>query len=157
MKQADPEALFRQISDLIATMPDLTEREGDVTESRIPADTLRWLGRLHAVVEQVCGLPETVPLTMATERLHTMAADRGADQIRTIAYRALAVAEAKAPAAVQGSFIATGQGFDAFAAVGKILQSANADVFLVDPYMDASIVTDFVVLAPEGTLRWWPS
>jgi hypothetical protein len=32
---------------------------------------------------------------------------------------------------------------DAFAALAKILGSANADVFIVDPYMDATVITDF--------------
>jgi hypothetical protein len=151
MSVADPEALFRQISELIATMPDLLERHGtNVLDSRIPDETHRWLGKLYSIVDQIGGLTEATALGMAIDRLSSAAADRGADQIRTIAYRALALAEAKAPAAVQGSFIPSGHGFDAFSALGKIFASATRDILLVDPYLDATVVTDFVVLAPEG-------
>jgi hypothetical protein len=43
---------------------------------------------------------------------------------------------------LRGAFIAAGHGFDAFAAVGKALGTATADVFIVDPYADAKLLTD---------------
>ena len=57
--------------------------------------------------------------------------------------------ELHAPAELQGAFIAAGHAFDTFAAVGKALGTATADVFIVDPYADAKVLTDYAVLAPE--------
>jgi hypothetical protein len=39
---------------------------------------------------------------------------------------------------------------DAFAALAKILGSAKVDVFIVDPYMDATVITDFAGSVPDG-------
>ncbi len=150
MRTNDAEAAFRQISALVATMPDLTERDGDVLESRIPSDTLKWLGRLFPVVERISGAMDAISLRIAADNLNGVLSDRNAEKVCTIAYRALAIAEDRAPSAVQGSFIPVGHEFDAFSQIGKILETAKTDVLLVDPYMDSSIVTDFAVLAPEG-------
>ncbi|WP_434874842.1 phosphatidylserine/phosphatidylglycerophosphate/cardiolipin synthase family protein [Bradyrhizobium oligotrophicum] len=65
-------------------------------------------------------------------------------------YQALAVAELRAPRTAQGAFIPVGNTFDAFAAVSKIFGSATTDVFIVDPYMDDSVLTDFAGTVPEG-------
>lgn len=73
-----------------------------------------------------------------------------AGTILAIAHQALAKAELQAPAELQGAFIAAGNAFDAFAAVGKALGTATADVFIVDPYADAKVLTDYAVLAPES-------
>ena len=73
-------------------------------------------------------------------------------EIKNILFRALAFAELGAPASAQGAFIAAGNQFDAFSAVSKILGEAKSGVLLVDPYMDASTLMDFAVLAPEGVL-----
>jgi hypothetical protein len=51
--------------------------------------------------------------------------------------------------AVQGAFIAAGQSFDAFAAVGKVLSTAKSDVLMIDPYADATVLWDYAVAAPE--------
>jgi hypothetical protein len=74
-----------------------------------------------------------------------------AEQKITLAlYRALARAELLAPASAQGAFIPANNVFDAMIAVGKVLKTAQSEIFLLDPYMDATILTDFVVSAPEG-------
>jgi hypothetical protein len=67
-----------------------------------------------------------------------------------IVYRALAKAELKAPAPMQGAFIAARNTFDAFAIVRKVLSAATADVLIVDRYMDEVTLIDFTLLAPDG-------
>jgi hypothetical protein len=47
-----------------------------------------------------------------------------------------------APAELQGALIAVGHSLDAFAVVGKALCMATTDVFMVDPYADAKLLTD---------------
>jgi hypothetical protein len=66
----------------------------------------------------------------------------------------LARAELAAPAETQGAFITVGEQFSAISAVSKILGNARDDVLIVDAYADATILTDFAVLAPEtATIR----
>ena len=67
-----------------------------------------------------------------------------------MAHQALARAVLHAPAELQWWFIAAGHSLDAFAAVGKALGSATTDIFIVDPYSDAKLLTDYAVLAPDN-------
>jgi hypothetical protein len=57
--------------------------------------------------------------------------------------------EMNAPTDAQGTFIATGNAFDALAAVGKVFSRANKSPMIVDPYADQVLVRDFVPTAPE--------
>lgn len=79
-----------------------------------------------------------------------MLRDQNAGTILAIAHQALAKAEIRAPAELQGAFIAAGHSFDAFAAVGKALGTATTDVFIIDPYADHTVLTDYAVLAPDN-------
>jgi hypothetical protein len=77
-----------------------------------------------------------------------------ASQIADIVHRALAVAELRAPAATQGSFIPAGNAMDAFTAMSKVLGGVSKDVLIIDPYLDERALTDFAPLSPEGvTIR----
>jgi hypothetical protein len=71
-------------------------------------------------------------------------------KIRAILYRALAAAELAAPASARGSFLPAGEPFAAINAVGKVLGGARASAFIVDPYADANLLTEFAVLVAEG-------
>ena len=61
-----------------------------------------------------------------------------------------------APASAQGAFIVAGHTFDAYAAVGKALNEAKRDVFILDKYADHVVLRDFAILAPEnrGHEQW---
>ncbi len=54
-----------------------------------------------------------------------------AGQIAMIVHRTLAVAEARAPISVQGTFIVAGSDFDAFAKIGNVLGTATQDILIV--------------------------
>ncbi len=145
----DPEAAYSQARELIAAMPDL--REVDDHNHR-PAETHRWLGRFHSLLEASGRVGEAIALRLAMSSLQTkLLENKAIEDIRNIAYRTLAACELEAPVSAQGSFIPVGHGFDAFAALHKVLGTASADVLIIDPYMDAVTVTDFVPLVGEGT------
>jgi hypothetical protein len=86
---------------------------------------------------------------VAAENLDGILRPRKTQTIAAIVRRALARAEASAPAAAQGGFIATGETFDVFTAVRNVMSTAATDVLLVDPSADAKALTDYAVLAPE--------
>jgi hypothetical protein len=135
----DPEALYQQVGRLIETMPDLTAFP-------TPADTQRWLGRADALMGETGDVTDRIEFRAATAALLNI------ESLQQILYRVLGSAELKAPARARGTFIPVGNSFDAFAALSKVLQTATADVLIVDPYMDATALTDFAGAVASGVM-----
>jgi hypothetical protein len=127
---------------LVAEMPDLAR--GPITP-----ETNRWLGRAAALVELTGDTANFVSLKVASQNLATVLRETNAQTIAVIVQQALAKAEVNAPATSQGTFIAAGSTFDAYAAVGKTLAQAKTDVLMVDPYADEKVLTDYAALAPD--------
>jgi hypothetical protein len=132
----DPETVYRQLGRLIEAMPDLTAYP-------IPEEVYRWTGRAFVLVKEIDESVDAISFKMAVDNLGTTARASGAQNIKAVVYRALAIEEARAPASARGSFIPAGNKFDAFAAVSKVLQTATKDVLIVDPYMDETALTEF--------------
>jgi hypothetical protein len=142
----DPEALYIQLGRLVETIQDL-----DLGEYLLPSTTQRWLGRAAALIAEAGDISDSVLFNTAVgalTSLHTR--DRARQDIGLILYRALAVAEVRAPVSTQGTFIPAGNSFDALVAVGKVLGTATRDILIVDPYLDEKALTDFAPLAQEG-------
>ena len=87
---------------------------------------------------------------MGADGLHYPERKTNFKKLMMILHKVLAIAEIEAPPGAQGAFIPVGNVSDAFAALAKILGSAKLDVFIVDPYMDATEVMDFAGSAPEA-------
>jgi hypothetical protein len=140
----DPEALYIRLGRLVETIPDLDEYQ-------LPSTTQHWLGRAAALIAEAGDISDTVLFKAAVGALTGLATrDRARQDIALILYRALAVAEVRAPVSAQGTFIPAGNSFDAFAAVGKVLGTATRDILIVDPYLDEKALTDFAPLAHDG-------
>src|SRR5215469_8925029 len=141
----DPESLYRQLGRLLETMPDFFSGKA------WSADTHKWVGRADALIMQSGDLRDQAEwrtaIMLFDGKPHT-----AASQITTVLYRVLAAAELKAPPSVRGAFIPAGGSFDAFAALAKVLQSANKEVLIVDPYMDETALTEFGGAVPAGVL-----
>lgn len=141
----DPESLYRQLGRLIETMPDFFSGEAWST------DTHKWVGRADALVMESGDLRDQTEwrtaIMLFNEKPHA-----AASHITTVLYRVLAAAELKAPPSVRGAFIPAGGSFDAFAALAKVLQTANKEVLIVDPYMDETALTEFGGAVPAGVL-----
>jgi hypothetical protein len=140
----DPEALYAQLGRHIETMPDLSQTGAQ--------EVRMWLGRAYALVEQSKDTQDIALFRIATSNLQSgdyPTHFKGQHGIIDILYRRLGVAELNAPVSAQGAFIPAGNALDAMAAVGKVLQTAAADVLIVDPYMNEKVLTDFAPLAPE--------
>lgn len=147
----NPEALYHKLGGLLAETPDLVAFDGDWN---LPKATIEWLGQVSAVVHQAYPISvDPGRLDMASEALlKTMSPPANARQIMLILNRVLAKLEAEVPAATKGAFVAAGAEFDAFSAIAKILGDAKGDALIIDPYMDASTLTDFGGLVAEGVV-----
>lgn len=140
------EALARARA-LVQTEPNLRAVGED---NQIPPETLKWIGQLVALVDGMKLTKESAELSMADRLLIQSRGSQGATQIRSVLYKVVARAEQAAPAAAQGAFIAAGDQVDAFGAVAKIIGAATGQILIIDPYLDSTIVTDFLGAVAEG-------
>jgi hypothetical protein len=141
----DPESLYRQLGRLLETMPDFYSGAGWTT------DVHKWVARADALVMASGDTRDQIEWRAATSALELQPHTSISQMIR-ILHRVLAAAELKAPASAQGAFIPVGNSFDAFAALAKLLQTATRDVFIVDPYMDETVLTEFGTAVPAGVM-----
>jgi hypothetical protein len=140
---SETDDLYFQLGSLVAELPDLVN--GPTT-----AETEAWLKRAAALVQPVAPLADSIQLRMAIENLDGLLRARHARTIVTVVQRALARAELEAVPEARGAFITANNAFDVFAAVRRVLNAAETDVLMVDARADATALTDYVVLAPEG-------
>jgi hypothetical protein len=138
-----PEEAYFALGNLVAEQPDLTTGE-------LTPEQKAWLRRAAALVQSSASLADAIQFRLAVENLNGILRARHAKTIAGIVQRALAKAELEVPPEARGAFIAANNAFDVFAAVRKVLNTAEADVLLVDAQVDATVLTDYAVLAPDG-------
>jgi hypothetical protein len=125
----------------------------DAYES-LTADQAQWLGRADAIVKNSFEPSNYTEWIGAMRVINSPARLEALEIIRLVLYRALGAAELEAPASAKGTFIPVGAGFDAFAAMSKLLRTSSRDVLIVDPYMDDTMLTDYGGIIADGvTLR----
>jgi len=138
-----PEELYFELGRLVAEIPELAT--GPITP-----EMNDWVARAVALVEMSGSLADKIQLSVAAENLDGVLRARKAQTIAAIVHRAVVKAELDVPPALQGAFITARNAFDFFAAVRKLLAMAKADVLLVDPDADATVLTDYAALAPDN-------
>ena len=144
------QAIYIRLGHLIASMPDGVDHY-----PQSPA-VLDWLAEVQAVARASGdGLVAADLITTVMSLLKSFGAfDDGnrtadANRIYMLLKQLLFSIELRLPASAQGAFITAGNAVDALLAVGRVLQSATADVLIVDPYMDQNMLTDFAVQAQD--------
>lgn len=147
LQPLDATEALNRVRGLVQTEPDYRIIGND---EQILPETLKWIGQLGALVDAMKLNRERLNLSIAERTLLQSQGSRGGVAIRSVLYNVLAHAELKAPAAAQGAFVAAGEQVDAYGAIAKILESANGQLLIVDPYMDATLVTDFLAATPQG-------
>ena len=148
---SDSETLYRQLGRLIETMPTLTEHP-------LTQDAHLWVARAFALVKAVNNLADPALFTVAATNIGNSGRSQfeytqrinAAHEITSIVYRAFAIAEANAPNGASGAFIPIGNSFDVFSALSKLFQKATKEIFIIDPYMDETALTEFGSAVPEG-------
>jgi hypothetical protein len=114
------------------------------------APVLQWIGRAQALVDRANVGVTAMEFNAAVNKFPYSNWETGVQEVFRILHRVIAVAELHTPADVAGTFIPVGSQFDAFAAISKLLKPATKDVFIVDPYLDESVLTDFGAAVPDG-------
>jgi len=147
LQPLDATEALNRVRALVQTEPEYRIIGND---EQILPETLKWIGQLGALVDAMKLNRESLNLSTAERALLQTQGRSGGMTIRSVLYKVLAQAELKAPAAAQGAFVAAGDQVDAYGAIAKILESANGQLLIVDPYMDATLVTDFLAATPEG-------
>jgi hypothetical protein len=145
---ADWEALYHQIGQVLSEEPEIP-----FGDERGSTEILRWLGRAEALIGDVSGVVDqhrfgTLRTTMLTATL--TGAESQMRHIRSLIYAALAKAEINAPTASRGAFIPAGNSFDALTVVAGVLRECRGSILIVDPYLDAVALTDFLPMADHG-------
>jgi hypothetical protein len=143
LRKMPVEALYAQLGRLIETMPDLKAM------GPLSAETLRWLGRAHALIGEAEGGMQQVEFQQHINTLNQYR-QSGAERIAGQLYRALATVELEVPASFAGAFIPAGNTFDAMAAATRIFALAKVELLIVDPYLDEKIFIEFAPFVPVG-------
>ncbi len=143
-----PEALYMELRQLITEMPDL------VGSAEMSRETREWLAHAVALAEATGDVNDSVDAIKLKSAIDFMGhGDQllrvpNAATIAQIMERVLARAELRAPAEVRGAFIMAGDVYNAYVMVRKVLGEAKADVLIVDPYANETLL-EFALLAPE--------
>lgn len=145
MNITDWDRFYLQAGELVRELPELTGGDS------MSAEDYRWLGRLSTLIEATSSA-DSIAFKVANNNLassnsHTRRT--AIHEIKSILYRTHAYLESMASTAVQGAVIPVGAAFDALQSVGKVLAMASRDLLIVDPYMDAQMLTEFARLAHE--------
>jgi hypothetical protein len=136
------EDIYLQLGRSVSGMPDLEQ-------THATPETKTWLERVGALVQMTGGLADSIQFKVAAQNLDGALRARHARNIAAILQRALAKAELEVAPESRGAFITATNAFDIFAAVRRVLSTAQAVVLLVDVSADATVLTDYAVLAPE--------
>jgi hypothetical protein len=145
MSRPTPQALYHQLGQLRNKMPSARDL--------VKPESSQWIGQVQAVVEAVGdAIIDAATLRGCFDSIanHRVPSEKLTFKIAQSIDTVLAKLELKLPAQAQGAFIPAGGVFDGFAAVSKAMSGARSQVFLVDPYADDTLITDFVSLAPQG-------
>jgi hypothetical protein len=146
LRKIDDASALRELQALWDSFPKF---QGDISD-----DERRWLGRVHAIIDEIGVSIDSITLTTTVlPSLANTATRAGAiGSIKDMLCRALAEVETSAPASATGAFLPAGSPSDAFATVARIVREASGDVLFVDPYMNSAILTDFAQPIREGVL-----
>lgn len=143
------EALLAEFEDLLRTMPP-KERFGHEAE-----ESLSWLGRAAALIDQW-----NAPLMVhahgylnALQSPYTDELDQGYRNLLVLLHRARHDLRmhtvGPSNVAISGSMV-----FDYFDEIRKIVETAQVDVFFVDPYLDAEFISRYLPqIKPSVTIR----
>ena len=135
--------LLSEVENLIRTMPP----RGSLSFHE--EVNLEWLGRAAAVLEHA-GPNATLDFKIAVTKLHGVVNPQVGESEIVMLLRRIHYGlrlETRGPAATVHN---TGQMFDYFDELRKIIEQANKDLLFVDPYLEAEFVARYLGLVKPG-------
>lgn len=142
-------SLYADLKNLIDSAPDLERCDLHAPEVQ------RWLGRAYVTINSADESVEALTFKVYADNLDNLALRASNSQkMKATLYRVIAKVEDQIPTQSDDAFIAPGDVWGAFVQISKIFESAKSDVFVVDPFMDDSVLRDYAERLPDGaTLR----
>ncbi|MCU0834294.1 MAG: hypothetical protein MUC77_07645 [Chromatiaceae bacterium] len=128
----EPEVLLAQLRALLERMPDFEQYSPFSREHAL------WLGQAHALVDRWDKV-QAIMLQVAADTLpmELMRASNVAT-ISGVLHRAIADLELKVPGKGKVAF-AAGEVYEFFQELNKVIASSEKSIFIVDPYLDATV------------------
>lgn len=141
------EQLLAEVEDVLRAMP-LPESIFQNTD-----ETISWLGRAVAAIGR-WSVPQSIAADAAIQRIQSIDMGgnvQGFSQLKTLLHRARhdLRMETVGPMNV---VLQAGMVFDYFDAIRKVIEGARADVFFVDPYLDAEFVSRYLPHVTSGVI-----
>ena len=133
----EPEILLAQLRALMERAPDFDEY---LPTSR---EHMMWLGQAHALVSR-WNQVEAIQLKVSSDNLSPeIIREDNVATIYGVLSRAIADLEFSVPKKDQVVF-AAGKVYDFFRELNKVIETAEATVFIVDPYLDHTVIDHYI-------------
>lgn len=142
-----PEILLAQLRALLERAPDFDQYSPTSREHMI------WLGQAHALVARWKDF-EAIMLQVSSDSLTMeLTRQRNVANIFGVLHRAIADLELEVPEREQVAF-AAGEVYDFFRELNKVIESAEATIFIIDPYLDHTVFGQYLISRkPNVTVR----
>ncbi|MAM69865.1 MAG: hypothetical protein CMP91_01800 [Gammaproteobacteria bacterium] len=129
---------------LLAQMKALLERAPDFNQyTPYSKEHLLWLGQAHALIYRWNPVEGTAFQNAADFLPMELIRDNNIAKILGIVHRAIADLELDVPD-VEQSVFAAGEVYDIFRALNKVINSAENEIYIVDPYLDSTVFNHYL-------------
>ena len=142
----EKDALLGEVQSVLSSVPDVLTAFDQHTQE---ADA--WVGRASAVIRRWDKLSTSATLVIAQQKLRSFDMGdpfEGLRMITTLLYQA--EADLKMDLGRSSVVIESGQVFRYFEEVKKLVEGAKVEVFFVDPYLDAEVVSNYFTYLAAG-------
>lgn len=140
--------LYGHFKGLIQSQPDFSRYYDALNDTKRECDM--WLARAMALVEAHANPFITAPARTAVTNLSKNGRDSDIRVLNQLLLQCLASLELAVSPAAQGSFVAAGNAMDAFSALTQLFGQARSSLLVVDPYMDETLLVEFLTTVKEG-------
>lgn len=139
----EPKILLAQLRSLLERAPNFDEYKSTSKEHQV------WLGQAYALVSR-WNRAEAITIKTSSNFLDPdLMRDNNVGQILGTIHRAIADLELDIPADEQVNFGA-GDVYDFFKALNKVITSVEKTLFIIDPYLDASVFDHYLNSRQNG-------
>jgi hypothetical protein len=143
------EELYSHFKALALSHPDLNR----YLQNRVECD--QWLARAFALVQLEGDVVRIVEFQRIIRHFNGVSQSpyKSTDEIQTVAsilMQCTAKLDLLVAPDIQGSFVHVGQSLDAYKALNQIFALAKKSLLIVDPYMDGTIITEYMIGVSES-------